>query len=392
MAYEFFYKFLHPFFKDDIGIFNVFKYITFRAVYAAVMALILSFIFGPRLIRFLKSKKLGQPIRKEGPETHFNKSGTPTMGGILILGVIVVSTLFFGRLDNVNVLILIFATVGFGLIGFVDDYKKLILKNSKGLSGWKKLLFQFIIAGIITTLIYNTQKTEDLSLYMPFMDESFKLIKDMGIFFIPFGMIILVGSSNAVNLTDGLDGLAIGLLIFVGIAFGVLAYLTGHEKAAEYLKIVSIQQAGEITVYCAAFVGAGMGFLWFNSHPAQVFMGDTGSLALGGVIGVLALMLKKELLLVIIGGIFVAEALSVIIQVLYYKWKGKRIFKMAPIHHHFELSGWPESKVIIRFWIIGATLALIALSTLKIQGSIDDKDKKNKKAEHNPTIISDRHK
>ncbi len=449
MAYELFYKYLYPLLQDtDFSFFRLFQYITFRSAYAVVTALILSFIIGPKLIRYLKRKKLGQPIRDDGPETHLNKSGTPTMGGLMILGVIVVSTLIWGRLDRGFILLLLFATVSFGLIGFVDDYKKLILKSSKGLSGKKKLLWQFLFAGIVvffmSQIIYNESSVpsqidaidfkadilnklsdkqnkdfilsvyqkdikknvyllkKDLSkdhrlkiskliksveyrilpLYLPFIH---KPIMDMAHYsfkftlpfleqtiYIPylyfiFGILIIVGSSNAVNLTDGLDGLAIGLLLFVGIAFGILAYVSGNTNVTNYLNIAFIQQAGELTVFCAAFVGASMGFLWFNSHPAQVFMGDTGSLSLGAVIGVLALMIKKEFLLSIVGGIFVLEAFSVIIQVLYYKWKKKRVFKMAPIHHHFELSGWHESKVIIRFWIIGATLALIALSTLKIQ-------------------------
>ncbi len=449
MAYELFFEYLYPIFEDTwLSFLRLFQYITFRSAYAVVTALILSFVIGPRLIHYLKEKKLDQPIRNDGPETHLSKSGTPTMGGLMILGVIVVSTLFWGRLDNGFILILLFATLSFGLIGFVDDYKKLILKSPKGLSGKKKLLWQFLFAGVVvffmSQVIYNEfsvpaqidagdfkedilSKLSDrqnkdfilsvyhkdlkknvyllkkdlsrserrkiskiiksveyriLPLYLPFIHRpvmdmahySFKFTLPFleQTIYIPylyfmFGMLVIVGSSNAVNLTDGLDGLAIGLLIFVGIAFSILAYVSGNTTVTSYLNIAFIPQAGELTVFCAAFVGAGMGFLWFNSHPAQVFMGDTGSLSLGAVIGVLALMIKKEFLLSIVGGIFVLEAFSVIIQVLYYKWKKKRVFKMAPIHHHFELSGWHESKVIIRFWIIGATLALIALSTLKIQ-------------------------
>jgi len=415
MAYELLYEYLYPYLKDgDLSFVRLFQYITFRSAYAALTALLLSFVIAPRLIRFLKSKKLDQPIRDDGPETHFNKSGTPTMGGILILSCIIISTLFWGRLDMPFVLMLIFATVAFGLIGFTDDYKKLIKKDSKGLSGKKKLFWQFTVSAILlfwmSQSIYNEYLSrlpvelqqyvlagnnlplEDifryinreniLPLYVPFFD---KPVYDLGSYsffftipgidyplFVPylyimFGVLIVAGFSNAVNLTDGLDGLAIGLLIFAGIAFGILAYLTGHYKVTEYLNIAFVRQAGELTVFMAAFVGAAMGFLWYNSHPAQVFMGDTGSLALGGVIGILALMIKKEVLLFIVGGVFVLETVSVVLQVLFYKWTKRRIFKMAPIHHHFELSGWHESKVIIRFWIIGAALALIALSTLKIQ-------------------------
>ncbi len=415
MAYELFYKYLYPIFKDtDLSFLRLFQYITFRSAYAAITALLLSFIIGPYLIRYLKSKKLGQPIRDDGPQTHLNKSGTPTMGGILILGSIVISTIFWARLNVQFILLLLLTTIGFGLVGMIDDYKKLILKNSKGMSGKVKLAFQLILSAIIIIWISQITYQEQISkipadlkyfvqgggylpldiiksylpynnllpVYIPFVDKPIMDLSEFSFtiqlpfsnipFYVPyiyilFGMFIITGSSNAVNITDGLDGLAIGLLIFVGIAFGILAYLSGHYKITQYLNIVHVLHASEITVFCSAFVGAGMGFLWYNSHPAQVFMGDTGSLSLGGIIGVIALMIKKELLLVIVGGVFVLEIISVIMQVGYYKWKKKRIFKMAPIHHHFELSGWHESKVIIRLWIIGATLALVALSTLKIQ-------------------------
>lgn len=413
MAYELFYKYLYPLFQDgDLSFFRIFQYITFRSAYSAITALILSFLIGPPLILYLRAKKANQPIRELGPD-HGDKKGTPTMGGILILGIIIITTLFWGRLDFGFIWLLLFATLAFGAIGFVDDYKKLILKSSDGMSGRMKLLLQFSFAGIIVFFISQIIYQEHISrlpyelklfmenggylpldvimsyqsqnlipVYIPFIEQPIYDMSSFSFFielpflnipiFIPyiyliFGMFVIVGTSNAVNLTDGLDGLAIGLLVFVGIAFAVLAYVSGNARATEYLNIAFISQAGELTVFCAAFVGAGLGFLWFNAHKAQVFMGDTGSLALGGIIGVLALMLKKELLLVIVGGVFVVEALSVMIQVGYYKWKKKRVFKMAPIHHHFELSGWNETKVVIRFWIIGAMLALIALSTLKIQ-------------------------
>ncbi|MDH4127491.1 MAG: phospho-N-acetylmuramoyl-pentapeptide-transferase [Spirochaetota bacterium] len=415
MAYELFYKYLYPIFKDsDLSFLRLFQYITFRSAYAVITAVAISFIFGPYLIRYLKSKKLNQPIRNDGPETHLNKSGTPTMGGILIIGSIIISTLFWGRLDYSYVWLIIFTTLTFGLIGFVDDYKKLILKSPKGLSGRKKLFWQLLISTFIVFIISQINYSEQLAnlppdlkyymknvgnlpqdllnfylddqnvlpLYIPFVDKplfdisffsfSFTLPFLNAPIFVPyvyiiFGVFVIVGSSNAVNLTDGLDGLAIGLLILVGISFAVLSYISGNSNITQYLNIAFVKQAGELTVFCAAFIGAGMGFLWYNSHPAQVFMGDTGSLALGGAIGVMALMIKKEVLLIIVGGVFVLEAISVILQVLYYKWTKKRIFKMAPIHHHYELSGWHESKIIIRFWIIGVALALFALSTLKIQ-------------------------
>ncbi len=373
MAYELLYEWL--FYNTDLSFLRLFKYITFRSAYAIITSIILSLIIAPWLIRYLQKKKMGQQIRKDGPKTHLNKSGTPTMGGILIIGVISFSVLFWGRIDNIYILLLLFTIVGFGIIGFIDDYKKLILKNTKGLSIKEKLIWQTILASIISIALY-IYNHGNLPIYIPFIDKP--VVNDVTNWTIPlyffdlplyifWGIIVIVMSSNAVNLTDGLDGLAIGLLIFVGIAFAILSYLSGHTKVAEYLNIAFVKEASELTVFCAALVGASIGFLWFNSHPAQVFMGDTGSLSLGGVIGVLALMLKKEFLLIIIGGVFVIEAISVLIQIFYYKKTKKRYFKMAPIHHHFELSGLHESKVIIRLWIIGAILGLLALSTLKIQ-------------------------
>lgn len=357
------YKETYSFFK----VFNLFQYITFRSALAVLTTLLITFIIGPKLIRYLKSKKIGQNIRELGPETHQVKSGTPTMGGVLIIGSTVISMLLWGRLDNKFVWLAIFALVGFGLIGFIDDYRKLIKKNTKGLKARYKIIFQVLIAATIVSVIYFTDSSPDhvsSQLYVPFM--RFPIINLLWMI-IPFGIILIIGSSNAVNLTDGLDGLAIGCTLFVIAAFGVLTYLSGNGTIAAYLKIPHIKESAEVTIFCASLIGASLGFLWFNAHPAEVFMGDTGSLSLGGAIGTIALMIKKELLLLIVGGIFVAEALSVIMQVGYYKWKKKRIFLMAPLHHHFEMKGWQESKVIIRFWIIGIILAMVGLATLKVQ-------------------------
>lgn len=343
---------------------NIFQYITFRAVYAAVTALLLSLFLGPLLIKWLKQQKLGQKIREDGPEAHLIKSGTPTMGGILIIFSIVVSVLLWQDLRNPYTWIAILSILGFGLIGFVDDYLKIYKKNSIGLRARFKFLAQISLSLIIVVVIFINSNNETTLLYLPF----FKFpVLDFSYFYIPFGVILLVGTANAVNLTDGLDGLAIGLVILVGIAFTILTYLTGRADYAEYLQIPYISGSGELSILSFAIIGASVGFLWFNCHPAEVMMGDTGSLSLGGVIGVLALLIKKEILLIIIGGVFVVEALSVIIQVISYKTRKKRVFKMAPLHHHYELSGWKENKVVVRFWILGALFVLIGLSSLKIQ-------------------------
>lgn len=357
------YQWLYPlgaeykFFK----IFNLFQYVTFRSVMAVITSLIISYFIAPPLIRFLRNKKAGQPIRQDGPNTHQSKTGTPTMGGIIMIFSVFLSTLLWARLDNLLVWICVFSMLGFGFIGFLDDYLKLIKKNPKGLSGKYKIIGQLVISLLVIFVLYFLIPT---TLYVPFFAEP---VLDLGIFFIPFGLLVLIGSSNAVNLTDGLDGLAIGLSLLVAATFAVFAYLTGHKIIAEYLKIPFIPTSSEITVFLSTLGGAGLGFLWYNSHPAEIFMGDTGSLFLGGTLGTCAVILKKEILLLIVGGIFVVEALSVILQVFYYKKTGKRIFKMAPLHHHFELTGWHENKVIIRFWIIGLILALFGLATLKIQ-------------------------
>ncbi len=349
---------------DKFSFFNIFQYITFRASYAAVTSLFLSLLLGPKLIKTLKRLKAGQEIRDDGPKTHIAKSGTPTMGGVLILITIVVSVLIWQDLNNIYTWVSLLAIIGFGGIGFADDYLKITKKNTEGLNARLKIVSQLVVSVIIVTVLYVNRNDQTTLLYIPFFKYP---VADLSVLYIPFGVLLLVGTSNAVNLTDGLDGLASGLIIFVGIAFAVISYLTGRVDYSNYLQIPFIRNSGELMVFCFALVGATTGFLWYNAHPAEVFMGDTGSLSLGGAIGVLALMTKKEILLVIIGGVFVLEALSVIIQVVSYKSRGKRVFKMAPLHHHFELKGWDESKVVIRFWIVGAMFTILSLSTLKIQ-------------------------
>lgn len=360
----YFLYYLYPLGKEYkfFKIFNVFQYVTFRSIMAVVTALFICFIIGPKIINYLRTKKIGQYVREIGPKSHQIKSGTPTMGGIIMLISVAISTLLWARIDNQFIWVCLSSMIGFGFIGFLDDYLKLIKKNSAGLSGRFKILLQLIVSLIIIIWLYNIMPTT--LFYIPFYSEA---LFDLWIFFIPWGLVVLIASSNAVNITDGLDGLAIGLSLLVVASFGVFSYLTGHKIIAEYLKIPFIQGSSEITVYIGALGGAGLGFLWFNSHPAEVFMGDTGSLFLGGTLGTISIILKKELLLLIVGGIFVAETVSVILQVLYFKKTRKRLFKMAPLHHHFELSGWAESKIIARFWIIGIILALLGIATLKLQ-------------------------
>jgi phospho-N-acetylmuramoyl-pentapeptide-transferase len=343
---------------------NIFQYITFRAAYSAVTALFLSLFFGPMLIEWLKKQKMGQEIREDGPSTHKAKSGTPTMGGILIIFSIVVSVLLWQDIKNCYTWISIISILGFGLIGFVDDYLKVFKKNSTGLHAKFKFIAQILLSLVIVTFIFVNSNKETTLLYIPFFKYP---VLDLSYFYIPFGVLLPVGTTNAVNLTDGLDGLAIGLVILAGIAFAILTYLTGRADYAEYLQIPYIAGSGELAVLSLAVVGSAVGFLWFNCHPAEIMMGDTGSLSLGGVIGVIALLIKKEILLIVVGGVFVLEALSVIIQVISYKKRKKRVFKMAPLHHHYELSGWNESKVVVRFWILGGLFVILSLSTLKIQ-------------------------
>ncbi len=344
--------------------FNVFQYITFRAAYAAVTALFISFLLGPGLIRFLRRKKAGQEIRSDGPRSHLSKSGTPTMGGVLIIISVLLSVFLWQDLSNRYTWIVLGSLTAYGLIGFLDDYLKVFRKNPQGLKAWTKFTLQMTVSLVFVLIIYATRHEYTTLLYIPFFKNP---VADLSWAYIPIAVIYLTGTSNMVNLTDGLDGLAIGLVIFIVLAFSLLAYLTGRADYAAYLQIPYIIGSGELTVPCFALVGASIGFLWFNAHPAEIFMGDTGSIALGGVIGVVSLLLKKEVLLVIIGGVFVLEMLSVVIQVVSYKLTSKRVFKMAPLHHHFELKGWDESKVVIRFWILGGLFAILSLSTLKLQ-------------------------
>lgn len=356
------YYLLYPL-TEYYGPFNVFHYITFRGVGAALTALLISLALGPWFIRRLQSLQLGQVVRDDGPTTHLKKKGTPTMGGALILFSLLTSVLLWGDLTSKALWIVMFITFSYGMIGWVDDYKKVVHKNPKGLSARQKLFFQFFFGAIgVWLFLQYTSVTPELR--VPFFKD---FMWNMGWLYIPFAMCVIVGCSNAVNLTDGLDGLAIGPVITSAATFMIFAYFTGHIKMSEYLEIPYIAGVGELAVFAAALAASGLGFLWFNSHPAQVFMGDVGSLSLGGAIGSLAVVTKNEILLCVVGGVFVMEALSVMIQVVSFKTRGKRVFRMAPIHHHFELKGWPEPKVIVRFWIISILLALVALSTLKLR-------------------------
>jgi len=356
------YHLLYPL-HTEYSVLYVFRYITFRTIYATITALLISFILGPWMIATLQRMQIGQSIRKVGPESHFVKEGTPTMGGALILLAIILPTLLWTDLTNLYIWVTLLVTTGYGAIGFIDDYLKVVRKNSDGISARQKMFWQVLIALIAALLLYNFGHF-DTHLSLPF----FKNVNpDLGIFYIPFAVLVMVGASNAVNLTDGLDGLAIGPMIIAAATFLLLAYLVGNAKLSTYLQITGIQGAGELAILCGAMVGAGLGFLWFNSYPAQVFMGDVGSLSLGGALGTIAVITKNEFVLVIVGGIFVIEALSVIVQVISFRYWGRRVFRMAPIHHHFELKGWAEPKIIVRFWIISIVLALIALSTLKLR-------------------------
>jgi phospho-N-acetylmuramoyl-pentapeptide-transferase len=359
------YHLLYPL-KDYFFAFNVFRYITFRAAYATVTALLISFVLGPLMIRWLERFQIGQRIRKEVPASHNHKEGTPTMGGVLIIAAVVVPTLLWANLRNPYIQLVLVVTIWTGLLGFWDDYLSVIRKRDKGLVGRYKLLGQLCFGAVLGIFLYFNPLVEDgmTRTAVPFFKD---LYIDWGVFYIPFVMLVVTGTSNAVNLTDGLDGLAAGVAAFCFFAFATLAYLSGHRVFAEYLNILHIEGGGELTIYCMSVVGGALGFLWFNTHPAQIFMGDTGSLALGGALGTVAVLLKRELLLVVIGGIFVAEAMSVILQVISFRLTGRRIFKMAPLHHHFELKGWPESKVVVRFWIVAVLLALLSISTLKLQ-------------------------
>jgi phospho-N-acetylmuramoyl-pentapeptide-transferase len=344
--------------------FNVFRYITFRTAYAAVTSLLIVFLMGPSTIRRLRRLKFGEAIRTDGPASHLQKSGTPTMGGVLIVFSIMISSLLWMDLHTPYTWVSMLAVFGFGMLGFVDDWRKIRRQNSDGVKGWIKILAQVCIGAVIAVILYLNRSDVTTQLYLPFLKNA---AIDLGIWYIPFAILLLVSTSNAVNLTDGLDGLATGLVLMVTLTFVGLSYLTGRVDYADYLRIPYVAGGGELAILSAAVAGACVGFLWFNAHPAEVMMGDTGSLSLGGIVGALALITKKEILLVIIGGVFVMEAISVILQVASYKATGKRIFRMAPLHHHFELSGWPESKVVMRFWILGGLFAILSLSTLKIR-------------------------
>jgi phospho-N-acetylmuramoyl-pentapeptide-transferase len=344
--------------------FNVFTYLTFRGAFAAITTLLICFLFGEKIIKYLHKLKIDQSIREDGPASHLVKKGTPTMGGIIIIFSVMVSMMLWGDLQNITVWIVMGAFLAFGAIGFIDDFLKVTRHNSAGLPAWIKLILQFAVAVTVVLVMYFTGDDNTTALYIPFFKNP---VVDMGWVWIPFAILLIVGESNAVNFSDGLDGLLAGLLIVVFLTLAVITYITGRIDFSEYLGIPYVPQAGELTVFCLAAAGACVGFLWFNSHPAEVFMGDVGSLSLGGVVAVISLIIKKEILILIIGGVFVLEIASVIIQVVSYKLRKKRVFKMAPLHHHYELSGWPETKTVTRFWILGGLFAIIALSTLKIQ-------------------------
>jgi phospho-N-acetylmuramoyl-pentapeptide-transferase len=382
MLYHLLYEFLYPMSKywGPLKIFNVVQYVTFRTVLSSMTALLISLLLGPWLIRRLQEFQIGQHIREEGPKSHQSKAGTPTMGGVLIFVSIVFPTLLWGNLRNPFIWLLIFSSLAYGAIGFADDYIKIRKKRNLGLTTREKFVFQFIVSFVIGTFLlylanrqlYSTKLTVPfLKFLQPDLVVDSLLSQPMFFLgylpFLVFVMLLIVFSSNAVNLTDGLDGLAIGCTLIASTALTALTYVTGHRTLADYLEIQYISGVSEVTIFCGAMVGASLGFLWYNAHPAEIFMGDVGSLALGGAIGTVAVVIKQELLLPFVGGIFIIEALSVMIQVASFKLTGKRVFKMAPIHHHFELMGWMESKIIIRFWIAALIFALFSLSTLKLR-------------------------
>jgi phospho-N-acetylmuramoyl-pentapeptide-transferase len=359
------YHLLYPL-RNHVPAFNVFRYITFRGAMAIVTALLFSWFLGPAFIRALRRMSVGQNIRDVGPQAHQVKAGTPTMGGLLILFAVIVPTLLWATLDNPYIWIVILVTIAFGLIGFVDDYLKVKNRRNLGLTARTKLLLQVLAAAAmgLALLVLPHDYGFNPTLTFPFIK---RLVLHLGPLYIPFVVIVLVGASNAVNLTDGLDGLAIGTTIVAAATYSVFTYIAGNRVIAGYLQVSYVAGVGEVAVFCSALVGASLGFLWFNSHPAEVFMGDVGSLSLGAAIGSVAVLAKQEILLAVVGGVFVLEALSVIIQVTSFKLRGKRVFRMAPLHHHFELSGWAEPKVIVRFWILSILFALLSLSTLKLR-------------------------
>lgn len=345
--------------------FNVFSYLTMRAILSTLTALLIAIFMGPKVIRYLQRMQIGQTVREDGPQSHLSKSGTPTMGGVLILAAIVLSILLWADLTNKYVWVTLTIIVTYGIIGFVDDYRKVIRKDSKGLIARWKYFWQSVVAVVVAFYLFATsQDPAETALLVPFFKE---VMPQLGLFFVVVTYFVIVGTSNAVNLTDGLDGLAIVPTILVAGAFAIFAYVTGNVNFSSYLNIPYIPLTSELVVVCTAIVGAGLGFLWFNTYPAQVFMGDVGSLALGGALGILAVLVRQELVLFIMGGVFVMETLSVILQVGSFKLRGQRIFRMAPIHHHYELKGWPEPRVIVRFWIISIILVLVGLATLKLR-------------------------
>lgn len=352
-------------YREYGGIYNVFRYITFRSLIAFVITFLLVVTFQPYFIKwFRKRNSNGQPIRDDGPQSHFSKKGTPTMGGLVIILSVFITTFLLSPLDNIYIIVVLGVLLSYSFLGFCDDYKKVKEKKSGGVSARMKLFWQFLVAIFATLTLIKFAPGFNTTVSVPFFKD---LIFDLGIFYIPFAACVIVGASNAVNLTDGLDGLVTGPVMTTAFAYGVFAYVSGHSEIANYLHIQNISGSGELAVFSASIIAAGMGFLWFNTFPAQVFMGDVGSLALGGAIGVISVITKQELLLPLVGGIFVVEALSVIIQVAYFKSTGKRVFRMAPIHHHFELKGMPEPKIIVRFWIVSILLAIVAIATLKLR-------------------------
>ena len=351
--------------SETYSFLNVFQYLTLRAICAVLTALIVSLMVGPLMIRKLSIHQIGQTVRQDGPPTHFDKVGTPTMGGLLILASVILATLLWADLTNRYVQVTLFTCFFFGVIGWYDDYQKLINKDPRGMGSLNKFLSQSVIAIVAAVFLYKTaQSPVETILIIPFFKD---VAWQLGVLFLPLTYFVIVGTSNAVNLTDGLDGLAIVPTVMVAGALAMFCYLSGHAIFSDYLQIPQVAGAGEVAIFCAALVGAGLGFLWFNTYPAQVFMGDIGSLSLGASLGVVAVIARQELVLFIMGGIFVLETVSVILQVFSYKMFGKRIFRMAPIHHHFELKGWPEPRVIVRFWIISLVLVLIGLATLKVR-------------------------
>ena len=362
-----FYEWIYPLHKlPGLSLLNVFRYITFRSAYAAITALLISLILGPHVIGWLRRVKLGQKVRQDGPQTHLGKAGTPTMGGLLIVASILVPCLMWGNFHSRQLWLALLTTVWLGGLGFLDDWLRVVKNYPKGLLGRWKLVGQVAI-GVIVGLIIVLHPEPGLSptvTHVPFL--KFRYI-DFGLLFVPFVVFVITGSSNAVNLTDGLDGLASGLVAIAAVAFAGMAYLSGHAKFSAYLNLDYLAYTGELTVFCASVLGASLGFLWYNCPPAKVFMGDTGSLALGGALGVVSVLIKREFWLVLVGGVFVAEAVSVMIQVASFKLTGRRVFRMAPLHHHFELMGWAESRVVLRFYIVAALLALLSLSTFKLQ-------------------------